>query len=98
MWLKHNIGTIIIAVVLIAIVAVIVIKVIKDKKRGKGGCASCGGGCSGCACSEYCHKKNKKQSADCFYFIYLSRKSMAHSIQPSASFPSARPTPCPPVS
>ena len=48
LWLKANIGTILIIAVLVIIVALIIRGLIKDKKAGKG---TCGGDCSHCHAS-----------------------------------------------
>lgn len=56
LWIKENIGSIIVALFLLVLVAVIVFKIIKDKRSGK---CSCGNSCGGCAMKEMCHSKDK---------------------------------------
>ncbi len=53
-WLKANLATIIICLVLAGIVAAIIVRLVKEKKKGK---SSCGCNCSHCAMSGSCHKK-----------------------------------------
>ncbi|MBP5416601.1 MAG: FeoB-associated Cys-rich membrane protein [Clostridiales bacterium] len=57
-WLKNNIGTIAVSLILAAIVILIIVKMIRDKKKGK---ASCGCGCANCAMSATCHSPSKKE-------------------------------------
>lgn len=54
LWLKQNLSTIIVSIILIAAVSGVIIKMVKDKKTGK---SSCGCGCQGCAMNGSCHKK-----------------------------------------
>ena len=51
-WIRDNLATIIISVILFAGLAAIAVKVIKDKKQGK---SSCGAGCKSCALCGKCH-------------------------------------------
>ncbi|MBR0466786.1 MAG: FeoB-associated Cys-rich membrane protein [Clostridia bacterium] len=53
-FLKANIGTIVVALILIALLSLVTYKVIKDKKKGK---SSCGCGCANCPMSGQCHNK-----------------------------------------
>lgn len=53
-FLKENLSTIIIGLIVLAVVVSLVVKLIRDKKKGK---SSCGCGCEHCATSEVCHKK-----------------------------------------
>ncbi len=55
-WIVHNMGSIVVGVLLLALVGVIVYKIGKDKRAGK---SSCGCGCSGCPMSGKCHENNK---------------------------------------
>lgn len=52
LWLKANLATIIISVILVIIVALVIRKMIKDKRQGK---SSCGCGCANCALKGRCH-------------------------------------------
>ena len=52
-FLKANIGTIIVALILLIVLSLVAYKVIKDKKKGK---SSCGCGCANCPMSGSCHK------------------------------------------
>ena len=45
-WLKLNIATIIISLILIAVVAAVIVSIVKNKKKGK---SSCGCNCAHCA-------------------------------------------------
>lgn len=54
LWIKQNLSTIIVCMVLIAAVSGVIIKMVRDKKEGK---SSCGCGCQGCAMYGSCHKK-----------------------------------------
>ena len=51
-WLRDNLATIVISLILFAARAAIAVKVIKDKKQGK---SSCGAGCKSCALCGKCH-------------------------------------------
>ncbi|MBO4928530.1 MAG: FeoB-associated Cys-rich membrane protein [Clostridiales bacterium] len=53
-WMKENLGTIIISILLAAAVVLVIVKMIRDKKNGKTGC---GCGCSSCAMRDSCHRK-----------------------------------------
>lgn len=55
-FLKENLSTIIIGLIILAAVAGIVAKMIKDKKNGKSSC-SCGCGCENCPSAGICHDK-----------------------------------------
>ena len=55
-FLKNNLGTIIVFLVLALIVTLITVKIIKDKKHGK---SSCGCNCQHCENTKYCHKNPK---------------------------------------
>ena len=55
LWLAHNIGTVIVTMVLAAAVTFVIVKTVKDRKRGA---SSCGCGCGGCALKNRCHPKN----------------------------------------
>ena len=55
-FLKENLSTIIIGLIILAVVAGIVVKMIKDKKNGKSSC-SCGCGCENCPSAGICHDK-----------------------------------------
>ncbi len=55
-FLKENIGTIIVGLVVLAVVAAIIVKIIKDKRHGK---SSCGCGCEHCQNAQYCHSGKK---------------------------------------
>lgn len=52
-FIKENLATIIISLMLICLVAVIIHSRISDKKKGK---SSCGCGCAGCPSAAMCHK------------------------------------------
>lgn len=54
LWLKENIATIIICVILLAVVASIIVHMVRSKKQGK---SSCGCGCANCAMSGSCHNR-----------------------------------------
>ena len=56
-WLKQNLGTIVVSLVLVAIVVLIIAKMVRDKKNGK---SSCGCGCANCAMRGKCHTSEKK--------------------------------------
>ncbi|MCD7812257.1 MAG: FeoB-associated Cys-rich membrane protein [Ruminococcus sp.] len=55
-FLKENIGTIIVGLIVFAIVALVVIKMVRDRKQGK---SSCGCGCEHCQNSQSCHGSKK---------------------------------------
>ena len=55
LWLAHNIGTVIVTMVLAAAVTFVIVKTVKDRKRGA---SSCGCGCAGCALKDHCHPKD----------------------------------------
>lgn len=54
LWIKQNLSTIIVSIILIAAVSGVVVKMIKDRRAGK---SSCGCGCQGCSMNGICHKK-----------------------------------------
>ena len=54
LWLAHNIGTVIVTLVLAAAVTFVIVKTVKDKKRGA---SSCSCGCGGCSLKDHCHPK-----------------------------------------
>ena len=51
-WIKMNIGTIAVLLILLAAVALIIRKLVRDKKSGKP-CSSCGCSCEGCHVCEF---------------------------------------------
>lgn len=53
LWLKENLGTILICIVLLAIIVAISAYLIRSKKQGK---SSCGSNCAHCAMHGQCHK------------------------------------------
>ena len=55
-FLKENLSTIIIGLIILAVVVGIVVKMIKDKKNGKTAC-NCGCGCENCPSAGICHEK-----------------------------------------
>ena len=55
-FLKENLSTIIIGLIILAAVAGIVVKMIRDKKKGKTSC-SCGCGCENCPSAGICHEE-----------------------------------------
>ena len=55
LWLAHNIGTVIVTMVLAAAVTFVIVKTVKDRKKGA---SSCGCGCGGCALKDHCHPKD----------------------------------------
>lgn len=55
-FLKDNLSTIIIGLIILAVVAGIVVKMIRDKKKGKTSC-NCGCGCENCPSAGICHEK-----------------------------------------
>lgn len=54
-FLRTNLATIIISIILLCVVAAIIVTMRKNKKAGKT-CSSCGCGCSSCPNSDSCHK------------------------------------------
>lgn len=54
LWIKLNLSTIIVCIVLMAAVAAIIKKMVKDKRQGK---SSCGCQCQGCSMYGSCHKQ-----------------------------------------
>lgn len=57
-WLKANLATIIVSLILIIAVALVIRKMVRDKRQGK---SSCGCGCSGCALKGQCHPTSNKK-------------------------------------
>lgn len=58
-WLKNNIGSVIVIIVVLAIAALIVAGIVKGRKKGKPSCG-CGGSCdscAGCALNGSCREK-----------------------------------------
>ena len=55
-FLKENLSTIIIGLIVLGVVIGIVVKMIKDKKNGKNSC-NCGCGCENCPSAGICHDK-----------------------------------------
>ncbi len=55
-FLKNNLGTIAVLIIVLAMVAALVYKLIKDKRAGK---SSCSCGCSDCPMSGKCHESEK---------------------------------------
>lgn len=53
-WITHNLGTLLVGLVLLATVAAITVHLVKKKKRGA---SSCNCGCAGCPMQANCHKK-----------------------------------------
>ena len=53
LWLKTNIATVIICLVLIAVVAAIIVSLVRNKKKGK---SSCGCNCPHWPTAGPCHK------------------------------------------
>ena len=53
-WIRLNLSTIIVCIIILTAVVVVIAKMIKDKREGK---SSCGGGCQGCSMYGSCHKK-----------------------------------------
>ena len=58
LWLKTNIATVIICLVLIAVVAAIIVSLVRNKKKGK---SSCGWNCAHCAMAGSCHSANQQK-------------------------------------
>ncbi len=52
-FLKENISTIIIGLILLAAVVGIIVKMVRDKKKGRN---SCGCDCANCPSAGMCHK------------------------------------------
>lgn len=53
-WIKENLLTIVILIVLAAAVSAIVISLIRDRRKGR---SSCGSGCAHCPMAGKCHQK-----------------------------------------
>ncbi|MBQ2154782.1 MAG: FeoB-associated Cys-rich membrane protein [Oscillospiraceae bacterium] len=58
-WLQHNLGSVIVALVLMIVVALAVWKLVRDRKAGK---HSCGGDCAGCAMRGSCRADDQPSS------------------------------------
>lgn len=58
LWLKTNIATVIICLLLIAVVAAIIVCLVRNKKKGK---SSCGCNCAHCAMAGSCHSANQQK-------------------------------------
>ena len=56
-FLRDNLGTIIVAVIIAAAVAGVVFRLVRRKKKGEG---TCGCGCGGCSMNGTCHPDVKK--------------------------------------
>ena len=58
-WLKANLLTIVVALILLGVVVLILRRLVLDKRAGKhicgGSCGSCGGGCGSCPMQGKCH-------------------------------------------
>ena len=52
LWLRENLGTIVISAALLLVVIAIVRSMVRDKKQGK---SSCGANCAHCAMGGTCH-------------------------------------------
>ena len=57
LWLKANLATIAVSLVLVLIVALIIRKMIRDRRAGK---SSCGGNCACCGLCGTCGRPEKK--------------------------------------
>lgn len=55
-FLKENISTIVIGLIIFAIAVGVIAKMIRDKKNGK---TTCGCGCENCPSADICHVKRK---------------------------------------
>lgn len=53
-FLRENLSTIIVGLIVFTVVALIIVNMIKDRKKGK---SSCGCGCANCPSSGACHSK-----------------------------------------
>ena len=58
-FLKQNIGTIAVLLILAGILSLVLVRMIRDKKRGVSAC-SCG--CSSCPMSGKCHANDKSET------------------------------------
>ena len=56
-WLRENLGTIAVLLVLAAVLAAIIRYLIREKRSGK---STCGGGCQHCAMFGQCHGKKQE--------------------------------------
>ncbi len=56
LFLKENLATIIVLLIVMFLVVLAVFKLVRDRKKGK---SSCGCGCSGCPMKDSCHSKKK---------------------------------------
>ena len=61
-WLKANLLTIVVALILLGVVVLILRRLALDKRAGKhicgGSCGSCGGGCGSCPMQGKCHQNS----------------------------------------
>lgn len=55
-FLRNNLATIIIGIILLCVVTAIIVTMRKNKKAGKA-CSGCSCGCSGCSQASSCHKE-----------------------------------------
>ncbi|MDP4119188.1 MAG: FeoB-associated Cys-rich membrane protein [Bacillota bacterium] len=55
LWIRENLSTIIICIVLLASVFAVIVHLVRNKKKGK---SSCGCGCENCPMGGSCHKEN----------------------------------------
>ena len=58
-FIKDNVGTIVISLILIGIFALIIKSMIREKKKGK---SSCGCNCAHCAMTGACHTSKTKDN------------------------------------
>ncbi len=58
LWLKANLGTIAVVLVILVIVALIVRNIVKDKKAGR---STCGSNCAHCQMAGQCHQTENHQ-------------------------------------
>ena len=58
-WIKENLPTIFVSVVVAALIILAVVKLARDRKKGK---SSCGGCCCGCSMAEFCPGEEKKDT------------------------------------
>lgn len=58
-WIKENLPTIFVSVVVAALIILAVVKLARDRKKGK---SSSGGCCCGCSMAEFCHGEEKKDT------------------------------------
>ena len=58
-WIKGNLPTIFVAVVVAALIILAVVKLARDRKKGKSSCAGC---CCSCPMAEFCHEEEKRDT------------------------------------